>query len=115
MLTSASPRKLETSGYCGTCGRAFVTFARFCANVPTPGYFWSNSANSGICSTEDRIGRWLVARASFSTFSGEAMNFRNSHDAFTLSGPLSKITQLSGPAIVMWLPPGSNDGICTTP
>ncbi len=115
MLTSASPRKLETCGYCVTCGRAFMTFTRFWAKVPTPGNFVSNAAKPGICSTDALIGRWLVASESLRTLSGDAMNCRNSHEASTRSGPLSKITQLSGPAIVMWLPPGSNEGICTTP
>ncbi len=65
--------------------------------------------------TDARIGRWLVSSESCSTWSGEVMKLRNLHAASTRSGPLSKITQLSGPAIVSWLPPGSNEGMTCTP
>ena len=65
--------------------------------------------------TEARVGRWLVSSESWSTWSGDVMKLRNFHAASTRAWPLSKITQLSGPAIVWWSPPGSNDGMTWTP
>ena len=106
----------ETRGYCGICGRAFSTFSRFVGERP----------RARVLRVElreprhllDRRRAWAgapVASESFSSWSGAVNHFRKSQAASTRCGPLSKITQLSGPAIVWWLPPGSNDGMTCTP
>ena len=74
-----------------------------------------NAWNADMSATDARVGRWLVSSESCSTWSGDVMKLRNFHAASTRACPLSKITQLSGPAIVWWLPPGSNDGMTWTP
>ena len=50
-----------------------------------------------------------------SRLAGDVRYCRNSSEALTRAGPLLNTTQLSGPEIVWWLPPGLHEGMICTP
>src|SRR3954454_3269872 len=105
------------AGYCSTDGRAFFTLARFCTNVELPGRFWSSCLrNDASLPTDCRIGRAPGAGEVVLTCSAAVSQRTKSTAACRRSEPLSKTTQLSGPAIV-WCPADepANVGITCTP
>src|SRR5262245_33606289 len=107
---------VETFGYVGSCGRACLTLPRLLTKVSTPGSDWFICCRKpGEFSTDGRIGKSPVCSEKYVACGVAVIQSRNFSAAATRLDPLLKITQLSGPEIVWWLPsvPGNDGMICT--
>jgi hypothetical protein len=95
-LLSAS----EIFGYSGIWGLAFLTLDKLSMNVLTPGSFaFICCVTLAFWATEARVGRSPVSNEKVFTCAGAVSHVRKSRAAVLRAVPLSKTTQLSGPAI----------------
>src|SRR5271165_7682150 len=95
------PRIVETCGYEASCGRACFTLPRLVTKVSTPGSAVSICVRKpGELSTDARMGRSPVCNEKYVDCAVAVIQSRNFSAAETLTAPLLKMTQLSGPEIV---------------